>query len=76
MKWKLLIFNFGFVIIDAYFIVTGALNFNAVFHPHIISIFRGQSDTLLGWFWLICLAHDLIIVNLMILVGFYVRRRN
>ena len=75
MKWKILIFNFGFAIIDAYFIVMGALNFHEVFHPHIWAIFRGHSDGLLGWFWLICLAHDLVIVNLMIFVVFHIRRR-
>ena len=56
------------MIVDTYFIVIGALNFNSIFHRHIITIFIGHSDGYLGLFWLVCFVHDLVIFNFMILI--------
>lgn len=75
MKLKLLIINFVFMIIDAYFIVMGNLNFNSIFHRHIITIFMGHSDGDLGLFWLVCFVHDLVIFNLVILTVQFIRKR-
>ena len=63
------------MIIDAYFIVMGDLDFNSIFHRHIITIFRGHSDGYLGCFWLVCFVHDLVILNLVILTVHFIRKR-
>jgi len=75
MKLRFLILNFVFMIVDVYFIVMGDLNFNSIFHQHIASIFIGHSNGYLGLFWLVCCIHDVVIFNLIILMGYFVRKR-
>jgi hypothetical protein len=68
MKSKILITNAIFAISDSYLIITGYLNFNLIFHSHIIELFVGRGDGYLGLFWLICFVHDLVFFNLVILI--------
>lgn len=75
MKPKILIINAVFAIVDAYLIITGYLNFNLVFHNHIITLFIGHNDAYLGLFWLICFVHDLAIFNLVILIVYFLKKR-
>jgi hypothetical protein len=75
MKVQLIIINVVFVLVDAYLTVTGYFDFNLIFHNHIMALFLGHSDGYLGLFWLICLLHDVVILNAIILAFYILKKR-
>jgi len=75
MNGKIFIINLLFTLLDIFLIVTGYFNFNVIFHGHIMNFFLGQSDGYLGLFWLVCLAHDLLIFNAILFAFHFLRKR-
>ena len=65
-KQKILISNVVFIIIDIFFIVTGCLNFNLIFHGHITAILKYGGYSCMALFWTLYFFHDFIIFNLII----------
>jgi len=74
MKSKIIIINALFAIVDAFLIITGYLNFNSIFHNHIITLLVVHGDGYLGLFWLLCFVQDLLILNLLILIFYFIKK--
>lgn len=63
MKGAYVIINLLLAVFDAVLTVTGAFDWNLVAHGHIMDWFRGLGDGALGLFWMVCIVHDLLILN-------------
>ena len=63
MKRGFVTINLLFISIDAFLIVTGFFDWNHMVHGHLLNLFVGQSDGKIGLFWLICIIHDLLLLN-------------
>jgi len=67
MKRAFLTINLLFIPIDAILIVTGYFDWNYIVHGHLLDMFVGQGDGKLGLYWLVCMLHDLLLLNALLI---------
>lgn len=62
---NLIFITFVFSLISLFLTISGYFNYNYLIHSHILTLFKGKGDGLLGVFFLVCFIHDFIVVFLL-----------
>lgn len=55
--------------------IPGVLNYNLIFHFHIVKLFIGTGDGNLGWFFLCCLINDILVIYGILTLVNYLRTK-